>query len=209
MATFYLIQAFASNPGLAALPLSLYLKETLRLTATEVANFQIVVFLPWIIKPFWGGIFDSFTLFNYQFKSYFILFYAMTVGLFIWLSGLETYDVSILTWAALLISTCIACADVLTDRLMILQGQKSHQTAILQSAQWAALGLGSAAIVYLGGHLAALHNLSLTFLLSAIMPLVGCLSVLLSCRKKRWQSLRQPPQRINCFGKFFNLSNSG
>jgi len=65
MAIFYLIQVYSSNPGLASLPLMLYLKETLHLEANGLAIFQAVAFLPWVIKPVYGLIIDRFPLFGY------------------------------------------------------------------------------------------------------------------------------------------------
>ena len=116
---FYFIQTYVSNPGISSLALSIYLKETLKLSAREFANFGIIVFFPWMIKPVFGAIADSFPLFGYKFKSYFVACYGLVIGLLLFLAGLKSYPLTVITVVALLISTCIAFSDVLADKLMI------------------------------------------------------------------------------------------
>ncbi len=173
MGGLYLIQTYSANPGLCAIPIALYLKETLRLSATQVASFQAIVFIPWVVKPIWGVVCDSILLFGYRLKSYFIVCYAVAIALFLGLSLTPSPSLTILVAVGIGISACIAFTDVLTDRLMITEGQAQNTTGVLQAAQWMALGFGGASAFVIGGWLAAHQPLSLTFLLSALVPLVG------------------------------------
>lgn len=179
MVLSYLIQTYASNPGIADLPLSLYLKETLGLSAAALAQFQGIAFIPWTIKPLWGVIADSFTLFGYPIKSYFLISYSLALFIFLGLSQIHVYTTNILLVSFVLISTCIAFSDVLADKLMIEQGKAQQQTAMLQAAQWAAAGFGGAAMYYLGGWIAKHSTLPIAFLISAIVPLVGLFATLM------------------------------
>jgi hypothetical protein len=83
---FYFIQTYVSNPGISSLALSIYLKETLNLSASESANFVGIAFLPWMIKPVFGAIADSPPLFGYQFKSYFVGCYGLAAGVLLFLA---------------------------------------------------------------------------------------------------------------------------
>ena len=75
--------------------------------------------------------------------------------------------------------------------MMVVQG-RLHNTARLQAAQWTALGFGSALLYYIGGWLAQNSNLSTTFLLTAIVPLIGLVStfLLLADEKKQQKTSR-------------------
>jgi MFS family permease len=185
MVLSYLIQTYASNPGIADLPLSLYLKETLNLSAAELAQFQGIVFLPWYIKPLWGIIADSFPLFGYSIKSYFLICYSLALFIFLGLSQIHSYTSSILLVSFVLISICIAFSDVLADKLMIVKGKVQQQTAIYQAAQWSAAGFGSAVMYYLGGWIAKSCTLSVAFLISAIVPLVGLVAALVLIKESK------------------------
>lgn len=178
MALSYLIQTYASNPGIADLPSSLYLKETIGLSAAELAQFQGIAYLPWYIKPVWGIIADSFPVFGYSIKSYFLMCYSLALFLFLGLSQIHSYTTSILLISFVLISICIAFSDVLADKLMIVKGKAQQQTASLQAAQWSAAGLGGAAVYYWGGWMAKHCTLSVAFLISAVVPFVGLIATL-------------------------------
>ncbi|MCL1471050.1 MFS transporter [Argonema antarcticum] len=185
MGIFYLIQAFGSNPGLASLPLALYLKETIGLSAAELGKFSAIAFIPWMIKPLWGIISDSFTLFGYQIKSYLLICYTLALLIFLGLSQLRSYTTFSLLFGAVLVSACIAFSDVLADKLMVMEGKARSKTAILQAAQWTALGFGGAIMYYFSGWLAKNATLSSVFLLSAIVPLVGLAATLLLLRENK------------------------
>ncbi len=115
MALFYLIQTYGSNPGIFDIPLSLYLKENLNLDAAELAIFWSLVGLLWFIKPFFGIIADSFLLFCYRMKEHFITCYTLAFAVLLRLAGLSGYTTSMLLISMVIVSTCIAFSDVLTD----------------------------------------------------------------------------------------------
>lgn len=208
MAGLYLAQTYSANPGLCAIPITLYLKETLGLSASQLAGFQAIVFIPWVVKPIWGLVCDSTLLFGYRLKGYFLLCYGLTIVLFLGLSQTPSPSITTLVVVGIGISACIAFTDVLTDRLMITTGQAQQTTGVLQASQWTALGFGGASAFVIGGWLAAHQPLSLTFLLSALVPLVGSGVVLWGLREQAlppssatisttlsalWQTLRDRP----------------
>jgi predicted MFS family arabinose efflux permease len=173
MVVAYLMQALVSNPGLPSLPISLYLKETLNLSATDTTLIGIVAMLPWTIKPVWGLVCDSFTLFGSQFRSYFVLCYGLAAIVLLSLVIVPTPGVVPLTIAAVVVSCGIAFSDVVTDRLMVIEGRRTQQTAILQAAQWTAVSFGAAIASWAGGWFAQGRSLAWVSGVTAGLLLIG------------------------------------
>ncbi len=179
MVVFYLIQTYGSIPGLFDIPLTIYLKESLGLSPTQLASFSSLIFLPWIVRPLYGIVGDSVLIFGYQFKGYFLICYSLALAVLFGLSGLQSYTISLLGTGLILVNTSIAFSDVLTDKIMVVQGRILGKTARLQAAQWTALGFGKALLYCFGGWLAQTSDLSTAFLLTAIAPLIGLGAVFL------------------------------
>jgi predicted MFS family arabinose efflux permease len=89
---------------------------------------------------------------------------------------------------AVLISSCIAFSDVLADKFMIEVGKPSGKTGLLQALQWTGLGIGGVITSYLGGQIAQHQTLSFSFLVSAILPLLGIVAVMIWMPEKKVQS---------------------
>lgn len=187
MVVFYLIQTYGSLPGLFGLPLTIYLKESLELSPAQLASFSSLTFLPWTIRPLYGIIGDAVPIFGYQFKSYFFIFYTLAFAVLLGLSGFQSYTFTLLAIGMILINISIAFSDVLTDKIMVVQGRIFNNTDRLQAAQWTALGFGKALLYYISGWLAQNSNLPRVFLLTAIVPLIGLVSafLLLADEKKQ------------------------
>jgi MFS family permease len=188
MCFFYLVQTYTNNPGITALPQSLYLKETLGLSATTIAQIGVVISIPWMIKPLWGIIVDSFPVFGFRTKSYLIICYSLALVVLLWLGSLGSYTSFTLALGGVITSICIATSDVVADKLMVTKGKALNQTATLQSAQWTALCVGEALMFYLGGLLAKLTNLSVAFTISAFVPLIGLLATLFT--SALWEAIK-------------------
>ncbi|MGB3510551.1 MAG: MFS transporter [Microcoleaceae cyanobacterium] len=194
MAIFYFIQTYASNPGIFSISLELYLKENLNFKAAELTAFLSLAAFPWFFKPIWGLIADSFTLFGYHLKSYFIVCYAVAAIVLFYLSRFQNYQNYILLISLVIISICISFSDVLTDKLMVVEGKLRGQISVLQASQWTARGLGGALMYYLGGWVAQNANLSLAFLITAFVPMAGLIAALtmlsepkVASEKKSWK----------------------
>jgi len=193
MGLFYLIQTYTNNPGIITLPQSLYLKETLGLSATKVAQIGGIISIPWIIKPVWGFLVDTFPLFGFHTKSYLVVCYSVALAVLFWLGSLSSYTSSVLAFGGVITSICIATSDVVVDRLMVTRGKALNQTSILQSAQWTALCFGEALMFYLSGLLAKLTNLSVAFTISAFVPLIGLIVTLFLLTDKKTNSSASSP----------------
>jgi hypothetical protein len=187
MVLFYLIQTYGSLPGLFGLPLTIYLKENLQLSPPQLASFSSLVFTPWMIRPLYGIIGDAIPIFGYQFKGYFFICYTLALGVLLGLAGWKSYTINVLAIAITLLNFSIAFSDVLTDKIMVVQGRIFNNTAGFQAAQWTALSFGKALLYYISGWLAQNSTLAIAFGINAIVPLIGLVGtfVLLGNEKKQ------------------------
>ena len=179
MVLFYLIQTYGCNPGLFGLPLTIYLKESLGLSPAQLASFSSLIFTPWLIRPLYGIIEDAIPIFGYQFKSYFFICYGLALVVLLGLGGFQVNTINVLAGCLIILNVCIAFSDVLTDKIMVVQGRILDNTAGLQAAQWSALGFGKALLYYISGWLAQNSHLSIAFLVTAIVPLIGLVATFL------------------------------
>lgn len=71
----------ASN-GISMVALQFLYKDEFHLSPSDASFFDSISTIPWIIKPWWGFISDSFHLFGYRRKNYLIFF--SLVQIFSW-----------------------------------------------------------------------------------------------------------------------------
>lgn len=186
MSLFYLIQLYGANPGIFHLPMTLYLKESLGFSASDLAWFEGIVIIPWTIKPLWGIISDSFPLAGSTMKNWFMLCYFIAISaLFALGFGAENMSGTFLLVGVLTLSTAIAFSDVLTDKLMVIEGKSLGKTGVLQAAQWSAFSFGGALMMYISGWIAANTSVSRAFLITALIPFFGLIAAPLFIQDSR------------------------
>ncbi|MGP1386894.1 MAG: hypothetical protein ACTS2F_25280 [Thainema sp.] len=177
MAILYFVQAASIAPGLAHLPVAKFLEGELNFDAIQLSWFQEVILIPWFFKPIWGILADTVPLMGYFIKPYFFICYGLILSSFLTLSQLNFYTVNVLLAASLIISTSISFTDVLTDRLMIVQGKRLNAISLLQATQWIGLGFSAMGVYVWGGWLADNASLSTAFLLSTVIPCIGIIVI--------------------------------
>ena len=175
---------FFSLNGLAALPnlsLQFLLKNQMKLNASQMAYFQAIVLIAWVVKPLWGYISDSFPLFGSRRKSYLILssiLAALSWMLLPLVSG--SYELLLVV-----ISICYmayAFQDVVTDGLMIETGKPRNLTGKFQAIQWASVYIAMIFTAFCGGYLSDLTqtgrlSYQAVFTSTAVFPLLTVLIV--------------------------------
>lgn len=154
------------------LPITFLLKDTFGLSAAQTATFFGITTVPWLIKPLYGLLSDFFPLWGQRRRSYFILAsgIAALMGLTLTLMGSYTYW-GIATFFTLM-GLGLAFTDVLTDALMVENGQRLGLTGPFQAIQWTAISLASIVVGIGGGWLAQRKLLSLTFLIATVFPVI-------------------------------------
>jgi MFS family permease len=151
---------FFSMNGLGALPglaINFLLKDKAGLTPSQLAYFQAVTLIAWVVKPLWGMISDLFPVFGSRRKSYLILTsVCAAAGWFI----LAFFPNATMAGSLLLILTLIYMAyafqDVVSDGLMVEAGQPLNMTGQFQSIQWAAVYIALIITSFAGGWVAEL-----------------------------------------------------
>lgn len=173
LALIFAIVYFAQGMWyLPALSITFLLKENFGLNAAQTATFFSITTIPWLIKPVYGLISDFVPLFGQRRKSYFILTsgIAAAMGLILTMMGSYTY------WGVAIVFTLmglgLAFTDVLTDALMVENGQRLGLTGPFQAVQWAAISCASILVGIGGGWLAEHKYLSLTFLIATVFPVI-------------------------------------
>ena len=173
IAIVYFIQGLL---GISRLALSFYYKDTLHLTPVDLTFISSITAIPWIIKPFYGFISDTFPLFGYKRKSYIAL--SGILGTISWaiLAFLATLgdNTSIISSIFLvsLSSLSVAFSDVLVDAIVVSKSRDQGQAGSLQSLCWSSSAIGGIISAYLSGHLLQRYGTSFVFSLTAMMPLV-------------------------------------
>lgn len=173
LAVIFAIVYFAQGMWyLPNLSITFLLKDNFGLSAAETATFFTLTTVPWLIKPLYGLISDFLPLFGQRRKSYFILTsgVAALMGLILTLMGSYTY------WGVAIFFTLmglgLAFTDVLTDAVMVENGQRLGLTGPFQAVQWAAISLASVLVGVGGGWLAENKYLALTFMIATIFPVI-------------------------------------
>src|SRR3989440_5698168 len=153
--------------------LTLTLKERLGMSPSQVGKFGTIILLPWVIKPLYGMISDSFPLFGRRRKSYFLLTSALATlaGIALSLVGEPTYGS--LAVFMLIMGLGIAFTDVLTDAMMVENGKPLGLTGAFQSVQWTAINVAILLVGIVGGYLAQHRLLQAGFLIAACFPFLA------------------------------------
>jgi MFS family permease len=169
-AVVYFTQGMWYLPNLS---LTFFLKETLHLSAGQTADFFAITLIPWLIKPVYGLLSDCVALFGWRRRSYFLLTTGLSAVMGFILSSLPAYTYGQVALFFTLMGLGLAFSDVLTDAMMVENGQRLGLTGPLQAVQWAAISTASIVVGVAGGRLAEHAPLSFTFLISASFPMIA------------------------------------
>ncbi|KAK6146064.1 hypothetical protein DH2020_019933 [Rehmannia glutinosa] len=149
---------------------SFYLKDDLHLDPAETAIISGVSSLPWLVKPLYGFISDSFPLFGYRRRSYLVI--SGLLGALSW-SLMATFVDSKygVAFCILLGSLSVAFSDVVVDSMVVerARGESQSMSGSLQSLCWGSSALGHCKFLLqrlLGG------CLWFVFGLTALLPLI-------------------------------------
>jgi MFS family permease len=158
--------------GLAAQPLYYFLRETLGVSVPTIMMIGALSNIPWLVKPIWGFLSDSFSIFGYRRKSYIILFSLLSSIAFL-LIGLSPFiSLSVLIGLMIVGSMGEAGGNVAVNGMGIEEGNKDGTTGRFQSTTWAALGVGSVLTGVSGGYIAEKASYHLSYLILALFPIL-------------------------------------
>ena len=153
------------------------------LSAGQLAAFTWITTIPWFIKPVYGLLSDFVPLFGTRRRSYFLIMSATAAVTAIALSLMPGASYAQLAILITLLWLGVGFTDVLTDALMVENGQRMGLTGAFQSVQWGALSAASILVGVAGGYLAERRAFAAAFALVACFPAISFLMALLVVRE--------------------------
>ncbi|KAL2469885.1 Folate-biopterin transporter 1 [Abeliophyllum distichum] len=187
--------------GLSRLAVNFYLKDDLHLDPAETAIITGVSSLPWLVKPLYGFISDSFPLFGYRRRSYLVL--SGLLGALSWTLMAtfadSKYDVA---FCILLGSLSVAFSDVVVDSMVVerARGESQSMSGSLQSLCWGSSAFGGIVSSYFSGSFVGAYGVRFVFGLTALLPLITSAVAVL---------VKEQPVRGPGRGQSLLLSSSG
>ena len=172
--TVYFVQGAL---GLARLGTSFFMKDQLHLSPTEVAAIGGITSLPWLIKPLYGFLSDTFPIYGYKRRSYLII--SGIIGCLSWLSLGTFIDSTLSTVIAITIgSASVAISDVVVDSIVVERSRNyqnnddNNKSGDLQSVCWGSSAVGGILSAYFSGSLLQILSPQEIFKITAIFPLL-------------------------------------
>ncbi|MEN8244930.1 MAG: hypothetical protein ABFS43_08520 [Thermodesulfobacteriota bacterium] len=213
--------------NLTEIPILFFIKFQLGMDDAGGQLFDALKSIGWMLKPVWGYISDRFALFGYHRKSWYVLMACLAVvfwfvtavlcymGISIPLIYFIVFNISFATYAFV---------DVVTDAIMVTEGQRLKRVGSFVNFQWMILSFSNAGALLLGGWLQ--YNIEggfvepwVIFFLAAIPPLFTALVGIRYIPEKKqakpprstrkwgastgfdrvWPYLKSIPERLNHF----------
>lgn len=123
----FLVSFSQGIQGLSDLALSYLYKDDLKLQPYEVSRISGLISLPWIIKPLYGFISDSFPIMGYRRKPYLFIF-GFVVSLCWILMGFYVDNLSKVLTVAITCSLATCFCNVIGEALVVELSQKQSKT---------------------------------------------------------------------------------
>ena len=118
LAAIFLVYFVQGILGLSRLAVSYYFKDDLGMDPAELAVFTGFTTFPWLIKPLYGFLSDTFPLFGYKRRSY--LAACGVLGSSAWAAMWLTHPEAYLATAFLVLGSAgVACSDVVVDSIVV------------------------------------------------------------------------------------------
>jgi len=174
--------------GLSDLAMSYLYKDDLKLQPYEVAKINSLVYIPWIIKPVYGFISDSFPIMGYRRKPYLFIFGISVI--FCWLSMATWVDTVYSTVFIVLINQfSTAFCNVIGEALVVETSQRQKELDPESGAKNVSIyflvrSIGSLLTAFSSGALLEVMNKRRVFLITATFPLLIVISAYLLDEKK-------------------------
>eukprot|EP00644_Phytophthora_capsici_P011396 jgi/Phyca11/550392/estExt2_Genewise1Plus.C_PHYCAscaffold_370095 len=169
----YVVQGFSSFTALAV---NYFFKDQLGLQPTESQLLQMIIKVPWRVKPIYGILSDSLPLFGYHRKSYMILCSVLQTAATLVMAVPDLVTTPAMAVLMLMLqSLSVAVIDVVIDARVVEISRLDPENGSndLQSLSWIATSLGGMLGAFLSGP--ATDNLGVrgTFFAAALGPITS------------------------------------
>lgn len=169
--------------GISKIAISFYYKDVLNLSPFQLTIITCITAIPWIMKPLYGFISDSYPLFGYKRKSYLIL--SSLLGSISWvimanfvslinMGQMETGIITLIysVYFVTLSYIGLGVSDVLVDAIAVNKLLEKNNKSSIQTMFWVSSSLGGIISSYFSGYLLQKHGIAFVFYLSAVIPLI-------------------------------------
>lgn len=191
---YYFLQGMSGNPGLHHQALKVFLTGAQGFNAGQLALFQTITTIPWMIKPIYGIISDLFPIRGYRIKGYFILGSILAMLAY---GAIALGSATLLMLAVYLFIARmgIASSDVLCDKVMVIKGQKWQAIDRFQASQWCAISVAGTIVLFAGGYIAQYLSLSYATILSSLFLLPVILLTVFGWQEDRVASVEEASRK--------------
>ncbi len=187
---------FFSLNGLGALPnlaVNFLLKERMKLDAAQMAYYQALTMLAWVVKPVWGFISDAFPIGGSKRKSYLVMTSALACLSWAALAAIQTLTVFSLLMLISMAYLAYAFQDVVTDGLMVDTGKPLNLTGQFQSIQWCSVYAAMILTAFAGGYVSDMArsgriSYGVIFFITALFPLATLVISVLCVQEEKIQA---------------------
>lgn len=174
--------------GLSDLALSYLYKDDLKLEPSQVSRINSLATLPWVVKPIYGLISDSFPIFNYRRKPYLFIFGLMSILCWI-LMSVWVDNVSKVVTIVMVNQISTAFCNVIGEALVVETSQKQRLVDPDASAKNVSMyfmvkSIGSLLTAFSSGALLEVMDKRSVFLITACFPCMMVLSSILLIEHK-------------------------
>lgn len=169
----YLVGFSEGLTHLASLAIYYLLKDDLGLSPPEVSAIFIAPAIPWVLKPLFAFVSDTYPIMGYRRKPYMLMFSLLeALGFFI----LASFPASVVgsTLSLFLISLAASVCSAVAEALVVesTAGKSLDQSAENVSDFITSKALGSLLVAYLSGYLLEKTSKQSIFFMTSTFPLV-------------------------------------
>lgn len=157
--------------GLTSLPIYNLQRYAWGWSVSKISMIASIIMIPWVIKPAWGIIVDSFPLFKKKSKYWLVLNYFLIMALSLWVVFFNFTPISFII-IGILLAYCFSFNDVSGDGLVCVLEKKHNLQGKLQSLSWFSLSFAGLATSIGGAWIAKNHHFTLSYLICIIFPLL-------------------------------------
>ncbi|KAF1787643.1 Major facilitator superfamily domain [Phytophthora cactorum] len=171
----YVVQGFSSFTALAV---NYFFKDNLGLQPTESQLLQMIVKVPWRVKPIYGILSDSLPLFGYHRKSYMMLCSVLQTAATLVMAVPDLVTTPAIAVLMLMLqSLSVAVIDVVIDARVVEISRLDPENGAndLQSLSWIATSLGGMLGAFLSGPATADLGVRGVFFAAALGPITTLL----------------------------------
>lgn len=141
--------------GLSGLAFTLFLDGVMKLSVAQITTLGSITTIPWVIKPIYGMISDSYPLFKgLRRKPYIVICcFLASSGWFVLIRGAFEHSYSMIFIGMIMEAVGVAMTDVVIDGLAVQKSPTEDEAKNIQTVCWGSRTVGALIAGFTGGWL--------------------------------------------------------